>query len=108
MLATEELDAVSIATPETARRTPAVAAARKGLAMMLEKPLGRTFGDVDALVSELRSMGTAPAVNFILHADPRFAPDEGIGDCRGGWSTGQCLCTPSRHPGGDREVRAVD
>ena len=73
MLATEELDAVSIATPETARRMPAVAAAHKGLAMMLEKPLGRTFGDVDALVSELRSMGTAPAVNFILHADPRFA-----------------------------------
>ncbi len=73
MLATEELDAVSIATPETARHAPAVAAARKGLALMLEKPLGRTFGDVDALVAELRSLGTAPAVNFILHADSRFA-----------------------------------
>ena len=41
--------------------------------MMLEKPLGRTFGDVHALVSELRSIGAEPAVNFILHADPRFA-----------------------------------
>ena len=30
MLASEELDAVSIATPETARRAPAVAAARRG------------------------------------------------------------------------------
>ena len=73
MLATEELDAVSVATPETARHAPAVEAARKGLALMLEKPLGRTFGDVAKLVAELRGIGTAPAVNFILHADPRFA-----------------------------------
>ena len=73
LMAAEELDAVSIATPETARHAPAVAAARRGLALLLEKPLGRSFAEVDALVRELQALGAAPAVNFILHADPRFA-----------------------------------
>ena len=73
LLESEELDAASIATPETARHGPAISAARKSLAMLLEKPLGRTLGQVDSLLSELTRAGASPAVNFILHADPRFA-----------------------------------
>jgi predicted dehydrogenase len=73
LLATEALDAVTIATPESHRFAPAVAAARRGLMMLLEKPLGRTLADVGRLVAAMRDHGADPAVNFILHADPRFA-----------------------------------
>jgi len=73
MLEQEELDAVSIATPESFRHEPAVEAARLGLKMLLEKPLGRTLADVDALIAALAETGAEPAVNFILHAEPRFA-----------------------------------
>ena len=67
------LDAASISTPETARHAPALAAAKKGLALMLEKPLGRSLADVDRLIADLRQVGgPAPEVNFILHAEPRF------------------------------------
>lgn len=73
LLATEVLDAVTIATPESHRLDPAVAAARRGLKILLEKPLGRTLADVDRVVAAMRTEGADPAVNFILHADPRFA-----------------------------------
>lgn len=73
LLDEEGLDAVSIATPEAFRHEPAVAAARMGLKMLLEKPLGRTLDDVDALTGALGEAGAEPAVNFILHAEPRFA-----------------------------------
>lgn len=69
----EELDAVTIATPEAHRHEPAVLAARRSLKMLLEKPLGRGLDDVDRLVADLSDLGADPAVNFILHGDPRFA-----------------------------------
>lgn len=73
MFAAEDLDAASIATPETARHDPSLAGAQKGLSLMLEKPLGRTLADVDRLIADLGAAGgPAPAVNFILHAEPRF------------------------------------
>jgi predicted dehydrogenase len=68
-----DLDAVSLATPETVRIGPAVAAARRGLGLLIEKPLGRTLADVDRLIDALAAEGADPAVNFILQAEPRFA-----------------------------------
>lgn len=73
LLAAETLDAVTIATPESHRFDPAVAAAHRGLKILLEKPLGKTLADVDRLVAAMQAEGSDPAVNFILHADPRFA-----------------------------------
>ncbi len=67
------LDAVTIATPETHRHDPAVAAAALGLHILLEKPLGRTLEQVDALISAMEAHGANPAVNFILQAEPRYA-----------------------------------
>ena len=81
----EQLDAVSIATPETVRLAPAVAAAEHQLAILLEKPLGRTLPEVDTLMEAMSEANASPAVNFILHADPRFdrmkqiVADGGIG-----------------------------
>lgn len=68
-----ELDAISLCTPEQLRLEPAVAAARKGLKILLEKPLGRSLPEIDRLIDALAAEGADPAVNFILHADPRFA-----------------------------------
>lgn len=73
LLDSEVLDAVSIATPESFREEPAVAAAAKGLTLLLEKPLGKTLDQVDSLVAALAGVEPEPAVNFILHAEPRYA-----------------------------------
>jgi predicted dehydrogenase len=73
MLAHEQLDVVSIATPEQHRLSPTVAAASHGLALMLEKPLGTDLEQVDRLLAALDGYERPVAVNFILHADPRYA-----------------------------------
>lgn len=73
MLEAQELDAVSIATPETVRVEPAFAAADRGLALLIEKPLGRSLDAARQLVEGLEARGARAAVNFILHADPRYA-----------------------------------
>ena len=68
----EDLDAVSIATPESVRFKPAVIAAKKGLKILLEKPLGKEYTEIKNLVKVLTKNNAYVAVNFILHADPRF------------------------------------
>ena len=68
----EDLDAVSIATPESVRFKPAVIAAKKGLKILLEKPLGKKYNEIKNLVKVLTKNNAYVAVNFILHADPRF------------------------------------
>jgi predicted dehydrogenase len=73
MLGNEQLDAVSIATPETIRIEPAFAAAERGIALLIEKPLGRSLDAVRHLVEGLEARNARAAVNFILHAEPRYA-----------------------------------
>lgn len=73
MFDAEKLDAVSIATPETVRTGPAFAAADRGLALLIEKPLGRSLDAARELVEGLEARNARAAVNFILHADPRYA-----------------------------------
>lgn len=73
LFAETELDAVVISTPETHRHAPAAAAAALGLKILLEKPLGRTLDQVDALIDDMEAHGLDPAVNFILQADPRYS-----------------------------------
>ncbi|PPR46064.1 MAG: scyllo-inositol 2-dehydrogenase (NAD(+)) [Alphaproteobacteria bacterium MarineAlpha5_Bin6] len=72
MLKNEALDAVSIATPESIRLKPCIMAAKKGLKILLEKPLGKKFNEIKNLVTRLKKIKAYVAVNFILHADPRF------------------------------------
>ncbi|WP_127143883.1 Gfo/Idh/MocA family protein [Pelagibacterium montanilacus] len=67
------VDAIAIATPETHRAAPALLAADRGIPMLLEKPLGRSLSQVDDLVGKLTAKKAYAAVNFILHADPRYA-----------------------------------
>lgn len=72
MLDREEIDAVSIATPEQHRYELAVACAQAGKHLMLEKPLAPTLSEVDRLIEEVEATGVTTTVNFILRSDPRY------------------------------------
>lgn len=72
MLDREEIDAVSIATPEQYRYDPAVACAKAGKALLLEKPLAPTLQEVDRLIEAIDATGVTTMVNFILRSDPRY------------------------------------
>ena len=72
LINTEELDAISIATPEQIRIAPALLAIEKGLKILLEKPLGRNLKDIENLVNKIKNHNKLISVNFILHEDPRY------------------------------------
>lgn len=72
MLAEEVLDLVSVATPEQQRYAPAVACARAGRHVLLEKPLAPTLAEAERLVQEVEVTGVTAMVNFILRSDPRY------------------------------------
>lgn len=72
MLAREGVNLVSIATREQDRFAPAVACARAGAHLLLEKPLAPTLGEARRLVAEIEAIGVRSTVNFILRSDPRY------------------------------------
>ena len=67
-----EVDAVTIAVSEHHRRDPALACARRGVHLLLEKPLAPDLAGAERLCGELRPLGVKIMVNFILRFDPRF------------------------------------
>lgn len=69
----EKFDVVSIATPEQHRYEPTRIAREQGVALMLEKPLGIDLEETDRLIDLLGGYDHPIAVNFILHADDRYA-----------------------------------
>jgi predicted dehydrogenase len=71
MLAHRPLDAVLIGTPSGAHAEFAIAAARHGLHVLVEKPLEITTARVDAIVEECSRAGVAVGVFF----QDRTAPD---------------------------------
>ena len=72
LITTETLDAISIATPEQIRIEPAVMSVKKGLKILLEKPLGRNLEKIHELVDKIKDHKKIISVNFILHEDPRY------------------------------------
>jgi predicted dehydrogenase len=64
MLEGEELDAVSIATPDFAHTDLAVAAVRSGVDVLIEKPLATTLQDCDAIGSALEENPVRFMVDF--------------------------------------------
>jgi predicted dehydrogenase len=77
MLGREEIDVVSVATPEQHRYAPAVACARAGKHLLLEKPLAPTLAEVDRLIEEVEATGVTTMVNFILRSEPRYVRAKG-------------------------------
>jgi predicted dehydrogenase len=72
MLERCDIDLVSVATPERQRHEPAVACARAGTHLLLEKPLGATAEEAAALVADVEGGSGVTMVNFILRSDPRY------------------------------------
>ncbi len=65
-------EVASIATPEQHRTAPALALARSGAHLLLEKPLAPTMEEAAAQIRDLRATGVTLMVNFTLRSDSRY------------------------------------
>lgn len=72
LAAATEPEVASIATPEQHRTDPALALARSGTHLLLEKPLAPTMDEAAAQVRDLRATGVTLMVNFTLRSDARY------------------------------------
>lgn len=72
MLDAERLDFVYVATPDPAHRAPVVAAARRGLHILVEKPLATTLEDARAMLEAVERAGVKAEVNFSNRWNPPF------------------------------------
>ncbi len=73
LLANHQVDLVVVATPEQHRLEPTRLAMEHGAALLLEKPLGTDLAAADEVISLLNGYEHPVGVNFILHADGRYA-----------------------------------
>ncbi|NLW51353.1 MAG: Gfo/Idh/MocA family oxidoreductase [Candidatus Brocadiaceae bacterium] len=64
MLRAEELDAVTVATPDRYHRKPAVGCLRAGMHVLCEKPLATTMADCRAIRDAVRKYDRRLMVNF--------------------------------------------
>jgi myo-inositol 2-dehydrogenase / D-chiro-inositol 1-dehydrogenase len=64
MLDRERLDAVVVCTPPRHHREAAVAAARRGLAVYLEKPVAASLDDAEAIAAAVTAAGVVCAVGY--------------------------------------------
>jgi len=65
-------DALYIATPDGAHLAPALVAAERGVAFLVEKPLATTVEDAAAIVSAAASAGVVAEVNYSNRWNPPF------------------------------------
>ncbi len=72
LLARDDIAAVSVATPDFAHREIAVAAAKAGKHLLVEKPLATTVADADAIVRAADEAGVKLMVDFHNRANPAF------------------------------------
>ncbi len=72
MLKHDGVDIVSIATPPNLHREEAVAAARAGKHLMLEKAMGVTLEDIRAIRDAVRETRVKSVVSFVLRWNPLF------------------------------------
>lgn len=70
MLDHEEIDAVSIATPDAFHMDPAIAAIRHGKPVLVEKPLATTSEDAKKILDEAKKYHVRVAVDYHKRWDP--------------------------------------
>jgi predicted dehydrogenase len=70
MLATAKLDGVIITSPHALHTEMALAAARAGVAILLEKPMTTTLADADAVIAACARAGVVLAIGHVLRFDP--------------------------------------
>jgi len=68
-----DIDAVSICLPDRHHTEAAIAAAKAGKAMLLEKPLAHDAAHARKIVAAVEAAGTRFMVGHILRFDPRYA-----------------------------------
>jgi predicted dehydrogenase len=73
LLADPQIQAVSIVVPDMLHREPAVAAARAGKHILLEKPLATTVEDGQAILAAAQDAGVKLMVDFMNRWSPPFA-----------------------------------
>jgi predicted dehydrogenase len=66
MLGQERPEAVIVATPEFGHREPAIAAARQGCHLFVEKPLATSLDDADAIIGACAEAGVNLMTGYIL------------------------------------------
>ena len=72
LLARADVDAVSLCTPSGLHAQQAVAAARAGKHVLVEKPLALTLAEADAMIRACREADVRLGVVFQRRAEPRF------------------------------------
>ena len=72
LLARDDIAAVSIATPDFAHRDLAVAAAKAGKHILVEKPLATTVEDANAILEAVEEAGVKLMVDFHNRVNPPF------------------------------------
>ncbi len=72
MLADTELDAVVIATPHTEHAGQIMAALRRGLHVLVEKPMATTAKDARAVLAEAEACNKVVAIAYQRHGDPGY------------------------------------
>jgi predicted dehydrogenase len=70
MLSKEDLDAVSIATPDFAHAEPALEAIKSGRDVLIEKPLATTLEDARVIITAAKENGVRVAVDYHKRWDP--------------------------------------
>lgn len=70
MLENEDIDAVSIATPDCYHKEPALSAIRHGKHVLIEKPLATTIEDARAIIDAAKQANVRVAVDYHKRWDP--------------------------------------
>ena len=72
LLERDDIDVVSICTTDELHVEPALAAARAGKHIFIEKPLAKTPQDCDRIIEAAAASGVKLTVGHILRFDPRY------------------------------------
>jgi predicted dehydrogenase len=72
LLLRDDVDAVSVCTPDGDHRGPCEAAARAGKHVLVEKPIATTVADGEAMIDAAAKAGVVLLVGHCLRFDPRY------------------------------------
>ncbi len=72
LLRRDDLDAVSVCTPDALHREPCELAARAGRHVLVEKPIATTVTDAEAIAEAAARAGAVLLVGHCLRFDPRY------------------------------------
>jgi predicted dehydrogenase len=72
LLRRDDLDAVSVCTPDGLHRAPTELALRGGRHVLVEKPIATTVADAEAIVDAAARAGVVLLVGHCLRFDPRY------------------------------------